>query len=162
MNGTMGLAGGRRKRAFWPLLVLAILGLVACGGSDGGDGSDASGTDGSTDSATVEMTTFANVDSSSPVDLPGDIPLPSDAVFVGENAAAAPFRALQFESSIAIDEVHNAVRSFADSEPGARYDEAIAQAQFERDIDGVRHTIYLWPRSLDSTTLEIGIIENPG
>lgn len=146
---------------------LALL-LAACGGSDGaGAGADATstgtgGTDSSDSSGSAEMVTLAETGLSPSIRLPGDIPMPSDAVIAGENPLEGNYSTVQFSTSIPVEELIVAVQDFAASEPNARFDEAISQALFEREIDGTRHTVYLFPRSLDTPTLEVGAIPNPG
>lgn len=131
-------------------MTIAIIAVLAagCGGDDGG-GEDAS------------LVTVGDLGLDLPISVPPAIPAPSDGEYVGQ-PPAEPWSAVQIGSAFDPEALRQAVRSFADTEPSARFDETIQQLVFEADIEGLPHSVYVWVRTnadIDlSTILEIGTV----
>lgn len=132
--------------------VVTVLSLCAtgCGGDD----------------ATVEAATLVTVGDLGldlPFSVPADIPAPSDGQFVGQ-PPADPWSAIQIGSTFDPESLRAAVRTFGDSVDGSRFDDSLGQVTYETEIDGVRHSVYIWVRTnadVDlSTLLEIGTVES--
>lgn len=151
------------------LVMVAVLAMLAtgCGGGDDGDdsGSEVSSSDGgeasSSDDGGSTITTVGALGLDLPIAVPADIPAPSTGEYVGENEAAAPYRAVQIGSEHDAEELRAAVRSWAGS-VGANYDESLEQAVYVATVDGAEMGVYVWVRTTDvgdhPTLLEIGTV----
>lgn len=133
--------------------------VLVLGPAVGGCGDDDSGPA----DADTGLVTVVALDLELPFAVPGDIPAPSDGELAGENEAASPYRAVQIGTSFDAEQLREEVRAFGRS-VSARYDEGTGQVVYETDLDGVRHTVYVWVRTDDGgdhpTLLEVGILEN--
>lgn len=111
--------------------------------------------------ATLEMTTIGALGVDLPFPIPAEIPVPSDAVYIGESPTAAPYDAVQFTTDMDAELLKSELRSFADAN-NARFDEAIEQVTYIAEIDGARYNVYIWVLTSEGETiLEAGVIMIP-
>lgn len=108
-----------------------------------------------------EMVTIADLDVDLPFAIPGEIPAPSDAEYIGEATNAAPYSAVQFSTGMDAEALRAELAAFA-ADTDANFDEAIDQVTYLTEIDGVQHNVYAWVRTVEGdAVLEVGIIEIP-
>ena len=160
------------------LLVLAAGLLSACGSDEDDSANDAGVADDPAlvvpeaetaavidpepaEGAILEMTTIAALGVELPFPIPGEIPVPSDAEYIGESPNAAPYDSAQFTTAMDAELLKSELRDFADAND-ARFDEAIEQVTYITEIDGARYNVYVWVLTSEGATiLEAGIIMSP-
>ena len=153
-------------------VVLAAGLLAACGSDDDDDEAavvpDEPAMESSEDdsapadnSAAIGMTTIGALDLELPFPIPGEIPAPADAEYVGESQNSAPYSAVQFSTEMDADALEDELKAFADA-TDAIFDESIEQITFLTEIDGTQYNVYAWVRTNEEVTiLEAGVIEMP-
>ena len=108
--------------------------------------------------AAPAMTTIGALALELPITVPPDIPVPEDAVYIGESETAAPYRAVQFSTAMDAEALTQALEAYA-TETEANWDPATGQVTFLTELDGAPHNVYAWVRTNEGQTiLEIGTI----
>ena len=139
---------------------VALLLLVGCGGDDDDDSGDANGGGSSNDAAAIVTLDELGLDL--PIELPGDLPVPSDGQYIGESEVSEPYTAVLIATDMDQDVLDEAIRSHAAS-TGMAFEESIAQASGRFDLSDGPHQVYIWSRFTQGTTLvvEIGRLASP-
>ena len=155
MRGT----GGSRWRELLVALAVAVLVAAGCGGDDDA-GDVAADPDGS--GGAVSIVTLADVGLDLPIELPGDLPVPSDVTYIGESEVADPYTAVLLATDMDQGEIDAAIEAYAAS-AGLGFEESIAQAQGPFDLSDGSYQVYIWSRFTDDTRLvvEIGRLLRP-
>ena len=137
------------------LLSAAVL-ATACGDDGGGTGAGEEGGDG------VVVVTLGELGLDLPIELPPDLPAPSDGTYVGDSPQAEPWTAVLIATDIDQAVMDEAIRAFAESDPEAGLEESIVQAQTTRELSDGRYGVYIWTRTIDEQLMvEVGRIEAP-
>ena len=146
---------GPRRWLIGVLLSAALL-VTACGDDSGGTGAGEEGGDG------PAVVTLGELGLDLPIELPPDLPAPSDGTYVGDSPEAEPWTAVRIATQIDQAVLDEAIRAFAESDPDAGLDESIVQAQTTRDLSDGRYGVYIWTRTIDEQLIvEMGRIESP-
>jgi hypothetical protein len=147
--------GGPSMRAL--LILLTVVVLASCGP----DEEESKDQETTTEASALGMTTIGALNVELPFPVPGEIPAPTDAKYIGENKGAAPYNSAMFSTAMTPEALQAELRAFATAK-GARYDPAIHQVIYTTELEGAKHNVYAWARTLDGkTVLEIGTIKVP-
>lgn len=129
---------------FSVVAVLALL-MAGCGGGE------------SEPEATI--VTVADLQLDLPIEVPGDIPAPSNGVYAGQPTATDPWVSIWIGSDFDPARLRGAVREFGEA-IGAAYDATLEQIVYNTTISGEDRAVYVWVRTTDQgdhpTLLEIG------